>query len=183
MQVLSSEKEKIQWFAMNVYDHSNAAVEAYLMKSDNIQFFNPKRYVIKNVAGRSRRQLVPLIPSMTFVRGTFRQVNELQKFFPKLGFARMLKDGKMTIMVIPDNQMDEFIKISSHYEEDLTYYRPEEISLEKGTRIRIIGGIYEGIEGTLLKVKGKKSKRLVVKIDGLVAIAASHITPEFIQVL
>ncbi|MDY6381296.1 MAG: transcriptional regulator, partial [Bacteroidales bacterium] len=37
-------------------------------------------------------------------------------------------------------------------------------------------------EGTLLKVKGKRSKRIVIEIPG-VAIAASYIEPDLIEVL
>ena len=79
--------------------------------------------------------------------------------------------------------MANFIKAAGHYEEDLTYYSPDEIQLEKGTRVRVIGGVFNGVEGTLMKVKGKRSKRVVISVDGVVALSVAEIEPELIQVL
>ena len=39
------------------------------------------------------------------------------------------------------------------------------------------------MEGVLLKVKGKRSKRIVIKIPGIVAIATAYIEPEFIEII
>lgn len=79
--------------------------------------------------------------------------------------------------------MHEFIRVAQKYEEDLTYYKPEEICLTKGIKVRVHGGVFDGVEGTLLKVKGKRSKRIVVTIPGIVAIAAAYIEPELIEII
>ena len=86
-------------------------------------------------------------------------------------------------MKVPDAEMENFIRISSHSEEKLRYYRPDEVDLKKGQRIRIIGGVFDGAEGVLMKVKGIRDKRLVVSLPNLLTVAATHIEPEFIQLL
>ena len=58
-----------------------------------------------------------------------------------------------------------------------------EIQLEKGERVRVHGGAFDMVEGVLLKVKGKRSKRVVIKIPGVTAIAASYIEPDLIEIL
>ena len=57
------------------------------------------------------------------------------------------------------------------------------MDLKKGQRIRIIGGVFDGAEGVLLKVKGIRDKRLVVSLPNLLTVAATRIEPEFIQIL
>ena len=79
--------------------------------------------------------------------------------------------------------MNEFIELAKHYEEELLYFRPEEIHLERGVRVRVIGGPFDGVVGTLMKVKGKRSKRIVVKINDIAAIASAQIDPEYIEIL
>jgi transcription antitermination factor NusG len=86
-------------------------------------------------------------------------------------------------MKVPNREMEEFMEVARHYDADLTYYRPEEIELDKGTRIRIIGGTFDGAQGILVRIKGKRGKRLVVQIPELMAIATTYIEPEFIQIL
>lgn len=41
--------------------------------------------------------------------------------------------------MVPDKQMESFIKIASQYEENTIYYKPEEIDIRKGTHICIYG--------------------------------------------
>ena len=64
----------------------------------------------------------------------------------------------------------------------MTYYAPEELSLAKGTRVRIIGGPFDGAEGVLVKMKGHRSRRFVVSIPDII-YATTEVTPDLIEVL
>ena len=146
------EPEKPSWFVLNSYTRNEHKVEDYLSQVENLQFFIPKRYALRNYYGRVKRELVPLIPGMVFVRDVYDKVQQLQKDVSFLGFAT-LSD------------------------------RPDELQLNKGTYVKIIGGKFDGAKGELLKIKGKRSKRLVVCIPQIMAVAATHIEPEFIRVI
>ena len=63
------------------------------------------------------------------------------------------------------------------------YLNPDEINIAKGTPVRIIGGTFDGVEGIFVKVKGVRSKRVVVLIDGVTAVATAEIQPEYIEVV
>ena len=63
------------------------------------------------------------------------------------------------------------------------YFLPEEITPAMlRRRIRIVGGLLDGCEGTLLTVRGSKVKRLLVQIPELLAVAV-EVNPEYIQLL
>ena len=84
-------------------------------------------------------------------------------------------------IIVPEKQMEDFINACEHSEKPL-YFRPDELNLAKGTKIRIIGGLLNGTEGTLLKVSGARSKRLVVSIPGTLNVAV-EVSPDLIEVI
>lgn len=175
-------KELPKWFVMNAYKCENKA-EDILKGEMGMEYFIPKRYEVRKYAGKMKRVLVPVIPNLVFVRALYSDLELFKHKYPFLRYVTCRIDGANRILKVPDAQMANFIKASSHYEEELTYYTPEEIQLSKGTRVRVVGGTFNGVEGTLLKVKGKRSKRVVISIDGIMALSIAEIEPEFIQVL
>ena len=61
------------------------------------------------------------------------------------------------------------------------FFDPSEINLAKGTRVRVIGGEFEGYEGVFVKVKGARDRRVVIAIQGVMAVAMATIHPDLIQ--
>lgn len=171
-----------RWFVMNAYKSEMKAEEA-LSEEAGLTYFIPKRYVARKYRGRMKRVLVPVIPNLVFVRARYEELEQFKQKHPFLRYATRRIDGANRIMKVPDEQMDNFIKAASHYEEEITYYNPDEIALEKGTRVRVIGGPFDGVEGVLLKVKGKRSKRVVIAIKDVAAISVAEISPELLQIL
>ena len=47
----------------------------------------------------------------------------------------------------------------------------------------IVGGDFEGQEGVFLKVKGARDRRVVVEIQGVIAVAMATIHPDLIEVI
>ena len=67
--------------------------------------------------------------------------------------------------------------------EKITYLRPEEVNIKKGTRVRVHGGVFDGTEGHFVKLQGKRSRRVVLLIEGITAVALTEISTDFIEVL
>lgn len=55
--------------------------------------------------------------------------------------------------------------------------------MKKGTRVRVCGGEFEGQEGIFVKVKGARDRRVVISIQGVIAVAIAAIHPDLIEVL
>ena len=124
---------------------------------------------------------MPAITGMIFVKGT---LDELKEYIQKSHYPIYLKkstfSNKEDFLTVPTHAMEEFIAVTESHEEHVTYFRPEEISLQAGDRIRINGGLYDGREGVIIRIKGKRNKHLVVQIPGIL-IAAVELSPEIVE--
>ena len=128
-----------------------------------------------------KRILVPLLPSMVFVRGRFSEVHRFQSIYSFIGFATLPKDGHRTPIVVPDPDMENFRIVADKCRDDLTYYSPREMKMHKGEYIRIIGGLFDGAVAKLVKVPGKRNRKLVVELPGIAEIATTSIEPQFVR--
>ena len=79
---------------------------------------------------------------------------------------------------IPERQMNNFILVTSVSDDliPLVEVTPE---LLKGDRVRVTGGLFEGAEGVIKRIKG--DRRLIVSIDCFTAVATCFIRPEFLE--
>ena len=86
-------------------------------------------------------------------------------------------------IIISDSEMQRFIAVAGTYNDHLMYFQPDELNLSKGTKVRITGGDFEGQEGVFLKVKGARDRRVVIEIQGVIAVALATIHPDLIEVI
>lgn len=117
-----------------------------------------------------------------FVHASRKQITDFKKNHNFLQFVTWEKSTGLEYIVVPDEQMDSFIRIASLYEEDTVYYKPEEIDIQKGTRVRIHGGKFDGVKGVFMRVKGKRNRRVVVMLEGVMAVSA-EVHPDLIEVI
>jgi transcription antitermination factor NusG len=78
--------------------------------------------------------------------------------------------------------MERFIDSSTKMKNDITYFQLEEVELKKGDKVRIVGGLFDGYEGTLLKAKGRAKRMFLINFELLGAIG-THIEPQYIKVI
>lgn len=169
------------WFAMYAYKREMRIQKE--LEEAGIECFIPMHYILKECNGKKQRILVPAISNLIFVHTTKSILYDFKLKAPYLQYITQKINSRREIITVPNRQMQEFIKIAKKHEEDLIYYKPEEICLAKGDKVRVHGGAFDGVEGVLLKLKGKRSKRVVVEIPGVIAIAATYIEPDLIEII
>lgn len=173
------EPTKAQWFVMRAYKCEKLAEEK-LSGKDGLEYFIAKHYVIRVYHGVKSKRLVPVIPGLVFVYARHDQIVDFKKRYNFLQFAMWEKRTGQEYIIVPDDQMNSFIKVASRCEKDVTYYKPDEIDLKKGTRVRIHGGELDGVEGIFVRVQGKRNRRVVVLLDGIMT-AATEVHPDLIE--
>lgn len=147
-----------------------------------LQAFVPLTYVVRTHRGQKHRTLVPAVSKLLFVKGTLEEVKDYIQHAHYVVFIRKSTfSNKEDYLTVPTKAMEDFIAVTENHEEHVTYFRPEEISLQEGDKIRIKGGFYDGREGIIMRIKGKRNKHLVVQIPG-VLIAAIELSPEMIEI-
>ena len=146
-----------------------------------LEAFVPLRYTVKTVRGQKQRALVPALSGLLFVKGSLEEVKDyLQNAHYPVYIKRSTFSNKEEYLTVPNKAMEDFIAVTENREEHVTYFRPEEISLQAGDRIRIKGGLYDGREGVIMRIKGKRNRQLVVQIPGFLA-AAVELAPEMLE--
>lgn len=79
---------------------------------------------------------------------------------------------------IPKDQMNNFIAISGTLDDQLVYLKASELNFKKGDQVRIIDGPFKGVVGNFVRIKG--DRRVVVTIEGVMAVATAFIHPSLI---
>ena len=151
------------------------------MRRHGLEAFVPLKYDIKKVRQQEQRKLVPAISGLMFAKGT---VDEVKDYVSNSHFSVYIRkstfSNKEDYLTVPTKAMDDFIAVTVEHETHITYFKPEEIKLQAGDQIRVKGGIYDGKEGIIMRIKGKRNKHLVVQIPGLL-VAAVEMTPDLIE--
>ena len=174
------EMEAIRWYVMRAHKKEKKAEECLTVAGT--EFYIPKTTVVREFHGKKSKRQVPVIPDMIFVHASQKQLVEFKKANNFLQFVIWNKSTGPEYLTVPDCQMEDFIRVSTNPGVSALYLRPEEIDIKQGTRVRILGGDLDGVTGVFMKVKGKRNRRLVVMLDGILAVSAD-IAPDLIQVI
>ena len=178
------DKEEQIWFAVGCTSPQKELRVRDDARQYGLEAFVPLKYEVKTVRGQKQRALVPALAGLMFVKGTEEEVKDYIRNFAHYNvyIRKSNFSNKEDYLTVPTKAMENFIAVTEHREEKITFFRPEEISLQQGDRIRIKGGLYDGREGIIMRIKGKRNRHLVVQIPG-VLIAAVELEPEMLELV
>jgi len=175
-----SSSEQMQWFAMRATYRRGMQIKELLDKQ-GISNFIPMRYEMQEKNGRKRRILVPVIRNLIFVRAVQSELQWVKDRNPYLQYMIDVRNGQK--IIVPDEQMRQFIAVAGTYDEHLIFFSPDEVNLRKGMKVRIIGGDFKGYEGIFIKVKGARDRRVVISLQGIIAMAMATLSPDLVEVI
>ena len=181
-------KEKKQWFVLRAtYGRTEKALA--FLKAKNIETYLPKHYVIKEINGKRKLVHEPLLPNIIFAYMTREKTHEFVKE-PAIT-AKWLKyytdktkpvepeTGKNPPVTIPDNEMLNFIKLTSVNSEHIMVLSPKRCHFKSGDLVRVIDGAFTGVVGRVGRAAGQQ--RVFVTLEGVCNVATAYIPNDFIQ--
>jgi transcription antitermination factor NusG len=177
--------KNIKWYVLFAANGKVAKFCDYFMVAD-IEYFYPMYYHKRRIRNseRTTQVLQPIFRNLMFVKSDKSKLDPILKEI-KLDFGitsdlyyRYREDDERKIAIVPAAQMRNFMTIVGAVEEPIIYLSYEEVRLKAGTKIRIIGGAFEGVEGVFMRIQGHK--RVVVSLPNLFSVATAFIAPEFI---
>ena len=122
---------------------------------------------------------VPIVSSLLFVRAPQDRLKEIEDSVKEKGFVYKTADRK-TCAVIPDKQMAMFQLVCSSGAEGLEFFADDNLTRYKaGDKVRVLEGPLKGAEGYIKRIR--KDRRLLVSIEGFIAVATSFIPPQFLE--
>lgn len=174
---MMSDNANISWFAMRATYGRNLMAQRAL-ELDKIESFVPMRKRTTKIGRRIKTDMVAVVRDLIFVLGDKEAIQAAKSRIPYLHYIVRPVDGKNTPVEVPDEQMQQFIAICNEMDDKSEILAGEEAHFEVGERVRVIGGAFKGCEGKLVKIEGKRSKRFVVSIEGVIAVSVSGIKAE-----
>jgi transcription antitermination factor NusG len=171
--------ENCEWFAIRVPYGREIKLKAYL-DTINIDGFIPMRLTETVKNGKKKKELLPAIHNLIFIY-TKRPVLDVLKveLERNMPIRYIIDKAKKKPIIVPDKQMKHFIALSGSQDEQTLYLAHVDPTLKNGTRVRVIDGIFKGVEGTVVRIK--RDRRIMVNIDGLIAVVSAHIHPSLIE--
>ena len=176
------ENTECMWYVMRAYKNEKKA-EELLSGSHGLTYFIPKRQVIRTSQRKKVISMEPVIRSLVFVYATQQQIVTFKKdIYNDLQFVIWKSDGAIRYLTVPARQMHDFIQVCEQKEQEVTFYRPDQIQVEKGQRVRVHGGTFDKLEGIVVKVEKKRSKQFVVLVPEVLA-ASIKVDPEYLEII
>ena len=165
------------WYPMRVTYSREMKVKAELDRL-GIENFVPMKYrLVCADSENPRRELVPAINNLIFVRSTQGRISELKMTNEVLEPLRYMMDRTAEkaheIMTVPDRQMENFMRVVSRTDDSVLFLDENTIVGKEGKRVKIMGGMFEGVEGVIRRVK--RCKRVVVALDGIASVAIAYV--------
>lgn len=181
--IIEKSSEELNWFAMRATFGRELKAKK-LLEGMQIECFIPMRYeLVTYSTGKKVKKLVPAISNLMFVHTTKECIQTIKSTVEYLQYLTKPDDGRRKPITIPENQMQHFMKVCDTYNDKLVYMTADEIQLKEGTPVQIIGGTFDGVEGTFVKVEKKRKKQVVIQAQGIAAVMITHLDDGYLKVI
>ena len=175
------------WFPMRVTYQREMKMKAELDRL-GIECFVPMRYKVVELPldklrvrnggdTELRRELVPAINNLIFVRSTQERISGLKASNEVLEPLRYMMDRTASrehaIMTVGDREMENFMRVASRTDDSVMFLNEESVVGKEGKRVMITGGTFEGVTGVVRRVK--RCKRVVVELEGIASVAIAFV--------
>lgn len=187
-QEIEEEKEqevKREWFVMRDLHRGHRAHLSYqLLAEKGFTTYTPTvKTPVREKSGKARIVERPYLPDLFFLKAQRSELSDLI-LDPKRNYQFRYKYGVRppSPIVVPDKQMDDFIRANKESEETRFFPVTDIPKSARNSPIRIIGGPLDGLEGLLLRTRGTKRKQLIIELPHFLAISV-YVKDEYIEFL
>ena len=128
------------------------------------------------------RKLVPAVSGLVFALATR---EALDAYIRSFGDARPVNyywDRTTNApLTVPAKAMEDFITIASTLDEDLIYLTEVSEKLREGQTVMVKDGPFKGVEGKIVRIR--KSRRVLVELPGMLAVASTYVDPKELEII
>lgn len=169
------------WYALRV-SYGRVLKMAAMFDEAGIECFVPmcRKKIEKD--GQKMTVVAPAVSNLCFVHV---ERSVLDEFLMSLGEDRPVhyiwdKATRQPI-IVKDKPMQDFIQVSRVMSDEVLYLKDISDKLRQGQKVRVVDGPFKGVEGVVVRVK--RSRRVMVELPGMLAIATAYIDPHGLELL
>ena len=175
----------MKWFVFRVsYGRGDKAAD-YIVE-DGTYVYIAKRYVRKIINGRQKKVIETLLPNLLFVYTNADKAEEYVKRTPALSFItyyynHFIQDetGYNPPLAISCKEMENFILATCNMSEHLKFVDESQCHYKGGETVRVIDGLFQGVEGRVARVAGQQ--RVVLSLSSIGIISTAYIPTAFLK--
>jgi hypothetical protein len=173
--------DSISWFALRVTYRRELRVQERLNELE-IRSFVPMMTVKEEKGGKIFKRKVPAVGNLIFVQASRKDIEEYMLSEGDRKMTHFIWD-KVTRqpIVIPEKQIEDFIRISTESSDDAIYLSKVSEKLRGGMKVKVRRGPFVGVTGTVVRLR--KSRRVLVELPGVLAVASAYVPIEDLEVL
>jgi len=162
-----------------------------MLTKAKIEFFLPTRSVFQNVGARRVHVERPLVFNFIFVNTNVLKIKDFVRHNEGISLVYRHKaildktpsKPEQQLLIVPDGEMNMFMRTVGQYTTDIPFFQPSELDLEKGDHVRITDGPFAGVEGVLMSQQGKDGGRVMVCVSDFLALPTLDIEPEYLEII
>ena len=176
------------WYVFRA-TYGRTALACVEIQKKGIETYIPMTVVKKEINGKKKLVQQPLLPNLVFAYMTYEQSLEFVKepartasylkYYTDKTKPIVEETGLNPPMIIPDNEMKNFINATSVPSEHSGMIPKERVHYKSGELVRVIKGDFTGVIGRVARASGQQ--RIAIDIDGLGTFVTAYIPNDFIQ--
>lgn len=182
----SSEGVPSSWYALRV-SYSRELKVRDKLNEIGVKTFVPmmwRRCPVKPgmTTGNPSRRLVPAVGNLCFAYSTRAELEDFIRGYGETSPVHFYWDRTANKpLTVPEKAMNDFIAVSSTLDEDLIYITEITSKLREGQTVKVKEGPFKGVEGKVVRIR--KSRRILVELPGMLAVATTYIQPEYLEII
>ena len=170
-----------KWYAIRVTYSRELKFQAQLNEA-GFETFVPmcRKKIERN--GKTQVVTVPAISNLCFVHTTRELLREFMYSFGEACPAHFIwNKATRNPITVPDKAMEDFMTISLTMSDETLYLNEISAKLRAGQKVRVKEGPFKGVEGLVVRVKN--SRRVMVELPGLFAVATNYIPVDNLELI
>lgn len=174
-------KNKLCWYPLRVTYSRELKVRDRLLDR-GFSCFVPLTLKSVEKGGVRTVKTVPAVSNLCFVRGTRAGLDEAVEELGMKDYVSYVWDrATRKPTVVPDKAMEDFMRVSGAMMDDVVYLLEVNTALRAGRKVRVKSGPFAGVEGVVVRVK--RSRRVMVELPGMFAVATSYVPEENLELI
>lgn len=172
---------QFNWYILRVSYSRELKIKA-LLDEMGVNTFVPMAYRKYTVDGKTQKKLVPAVSNLCFVYWHRQGIDNFIAGYGEKSPVHYYWDRTAgRPMTVPAKAMEDFIKVASSLDEDLIYITEISDKLREGQSVKVKSGSFAGVTGKIVRIR--KSRRILVELPGMLAVASTYVSPENVEIL
>jgi len=186
MEILDTDEKK--WYVLHFINKSGkpspqSHIDNFNREGHDLELFAPIIRPAHVVNGKVKYFERLLTFYYVFVKGTFDDVKELcSRCDNDLSFM-LDRCSTKRYGVISDSDMENFKIIARAYTNTIPFFNIEDIELNEGDLVEVVGGDYDGLKGTFIPKSRSNKGNLVIAVTAAMGAIVWDIDARYIRIL